>query len=605
MDTLDLKCISPLDRGPNFPFGEHEDISNGEIKKEMLQSPNPYANDVLVEDDQIGTLGHSDQNTKEDGQTEPTGINGILEADQDGQQDSDEDVALTKKSFNVFVREICKDRLDTRIPITMQPGEAIQLIVDSCLDKFPNCPPEVARKRVRVFLKNCRKNEKKRTGSRKNHDEDGKPAKKKKKKEKSLPQSPWAVLSLSEFLQYRCPSCIFFCKEESLFLDHAYEYHKESVLYLCTLTTLVDYVGLEPDNFDNDFPWNADEMASNDLKDEDETSVKADDMTPTEKPQLENLPEEFKPDVKCKEELKESENDDVNPGSPKDEVESLDGDGQVELSHQCQSCPKVLSSQIKLKKHMASAHGVKPDLKCPKCELTFGSQGKLNQHRLRIHHEGAKTFQCDQCSSSFIEKYRLTRHVESVHSSVHNYVCDKCPKTFKAANKLKRHVLSFHDQVRRHLCDQCDKSFFAMYELRAHKAYKHENVKNYQCDKCPNTYSTSTGLKRHCASVHGEGIQCPKCDRRVPNQWDLYRHIAQSHEGVRKHKCQKCTKAFILPKDLERHITSIHDGIKAEVCDICHKAFALKGNLVAHKKKVHKDSTATYSSVQTCTEKNN
>jgi len=517
----------------------------------------------------------------------------------------------------VFVRSICKDRLNTQIPITMQPPEEIQKIVDSCLDKFPRCRPQVARKRVRVFLKNCRKNEKdkKRKGLRKSHDQNGKPAKKKRKKEgKSLPPSPWAVLSLNEFLQYKCPSCLFVCKEESQFLDHAYEHHKESVVYLCTLTTVVDYVGgLDQDNFDEDFNWNDNDISNTDLKDEAEDSQSGVDVSvPNDKALPHEDQEEFKPDVKCEVELNvpsvgandgEEAPAQKESHSPKDE--NNDSDDSVESSrHRCQSCPKSFSSETKLKKHLASSHGVKPEpVQCPKCELTFASQGKLNQHKLRVHHEGAKTFQCDQCSSSFIEKYRLTRHIESVHSSVHNYVCDKCPKTFKAANKLKRHVLSFHDQVRRHLCDQCDKSFFAMYELRAHKAYKHENVRNYQCDKCPNTYSTSTGLKRHCASVHGEGIQCPKCDRRVPNQWDLYRHIAQSHEGVRKHKCQKCTKAFILPKDLERHITSIHEGVKDQVCDICHKGFALKGNLVAHKKKVHKDNTATYSSVQTGTEK--
>ena len=77
------------------------------------------------------------------------------------------------------------------------------------------------------------------------------------KDEGQLPPSPWAVLSMNDFLHYKCPSCDYICKEESLFIEHAYEHHKESVVYLCTLTT-VDYIShdYQDCNYDDDFAWN-------------------------------------------------------------------------------------------------------------------------------------------------------------------------------------------------------------------------------------------------------------------------------------------------------------------------------------------------------------
>ena len=80
---------------------------------------------------------------------------------------------------------------------------------------------------------------------------------KKKKLKRELPPSPpspWAVGSLTEFLHFKCPICDFTCKEESAFLQHAYQFHKESVVYLCSLTIEDpgNVVLEDPDFFDND-----------------------------------------------------------------------------------------------------------------------------------------------------------------------------------------------------------------------------------------------------------------------------------------------------------------------------------------------------------------
>ncbi|KAK9883984.1 hypothetical protein WA026_004920 [Henosepilachna vigintioctopunctata] len=61
------------------------------------------------------------------------------------------------KAFNMFVRLFVDENLDRIVPISKQPKEKIQAIIDSCTRQFPEFS-ERARKRIRTYLKSCRRN---------------------------------------------------------------------------------------------------------------------------------------------------------------------------------------------------------------------------------------------------------------------------------------------------------------------------------------------------------------------------------------------------------------------------------------------------------------
>lgn len=73
--------------------------------------------------------------------------------------------------FQMFVRLFVDENLDRMVPISKQPKEKIQAIIDSCTRQFPEFA-ERARKRIRTYLKSCRRNKKARD-----------------------PNSPWDVVS--------------------------------------------------------------------------------------------------------------------------------------------------------------------------------------------------------------------------------------------------------------------------------------------------------------------------------------------------------------------------------------------------------------------------
>lgn len=72
----------------------------------------------------------------------------------------------------MFVRLFVDENLDRMVPISKQPKEKIQAIIDSCTRQFPEFA-ERARKRIRTYLKSCRRNKRARD-----------------------PNSPWDVVSV-------------------------------------------------------------------------------------------------------------------------------------------------------------------------------------------------------------------------------------------------------------------------------------------------------------------------------------------------------------------------------------------------------------------------
>ena len=61
----------------------------------------------------------------------------------------------------MFVRLFVDENLDRIVPISKQPKEKIQAIIDSCTRQFPEFA-ERARKRIRTYLKSCRRNKRSR-----------------------------------------------------------------------------------------------------------------------------------------------------------------------------------------------------------------------------------------------------------------------------------------------------------------------------------------------------------------------------------------------------------------------------------------------------------
>ncbi|XP_064624479.1 nucleolar protein 4-like isoform X2 [Lineus longissimus] len=83
--------------------------------------------------------------------------------DDDDNDDDDDDKMPSKdydperlKAFNMFVRLFVDENLDRVVPISKQPKDKIQAILEACHRQFPEFQ-ERSRKRIRTYLKSCRR----------------------------------------------------------------------------------------------------------------------------------------------------------------------------------------------------------------------------------------------------------------------------------------------------------------------------------------------------------------------------------------------------------------------------------------------------------------
>merc|ERR1719158_1953369 len=108
----------------------------------------PGRSDLSREDSNLGDDASStgnkdddDDDDEDDANENGTGFNGDPER---------------LKAFNMFVRLFVDENLDRHVPISKQPKEKIQAIIDSCTRQFPEYA-ERPRKRIRTYLKSCRR----------------------------------------------------------------------------------------------------------------------------------------------------------------------------------------------------------------------------------------------------------------------------------------------------------------------------------------------------------------------------------------------------------------------------------------------------------------
>jgi len=93
------------------------------------------------------------------------------------------------------------------------------------------------------------------------------------------------------------------------------------------------------------------------------------------------------------------------------------------------------------------------------------------------------TFDCDQCSATYKQKYNLKIHRDAVHLKIKPYY-----------------------KIRRFECDQCQEQFYRRRELKKHYDNVHFNTQRVQCHSCSAIFTTKNSLKIHIQKVHKEEI---------------------------------------------------------------------------------------------------
>ncbi|XP_055849204.1 nucleolar protein 4-like isoform X2 [Episyrphus balteatus] len=167
-DKLKLMLLAWNYQNSNAVRNGTEGPDLGVVGGLWAQYQNALAQNVTKMESSISPIPRAEESSPMETQDE-TNSSGQKDEDEGSEDDSDDKLDTQAhdperlKAFNMFVRLFVDENLDRIIPISKQPKEKIQAIIDSCARQFPEFS-ERSRKRIRTYLKSCRRNKKAREG---------------------------------------------------------------------------------------------------------------------------------------------------------------------------------------------------------------------------------------------------------------------------------------------------------------------------------------------------------------------------------------------------------------------------------------------------------
>lgn len=244
----------------------------------------------------------------------------------------------------------------------------------------------------------------------------------------------------------------------------------------------------------------------------------------------------------------------------------------------------ILTTAVKKENSVAENEVDKStNFSCSKCNSVFATASELLHHHCNVadkpksSHQKIKlnkskfkikghSFRCYFCDEVFTIKWKLTKHLQTYHSSERKFVCVICGRAFKQSHHLREHVTS-HTGERNYNCDICDKSFQRKSSQQRHMK-SHNAIPGEKAKKCP--------------------FLCTICGKRFPYSNGAQRHM-RTHSGDKRFQCKICEKRFNQTTHLKVHLTT-HTGEKLYVCVECGDSFKVNATLQKHMKKHQKKS---------------
>ena len=181
---------------------------------------------------------------------------------------------------------------------------------------------------------------------------------------------------------------------------------------------------------------------------------------------------------------------------------------------ECPTCEKIIERRRDLNIHFEEEHtkntGAKTDeLLCLEC-LKSSTRRWIKSHYMAVHSGKEKKFLCNLCGFRSRLNSNLRKHIASIHglspdlsTKLSGYICDQCGNTYPSFQILKIHINHHHTNGRIHPCNECSKEFYTLKALMVHKVCVHLNIRPFKCRSCSYTSGTMSGIFKHYPRLHG------------------------------------------------------------------------------------------------------
>ena len=172
---------------------------------------------------------------------------------------------------------------------------------------------------------------------------------------------------------------------------------------------------------------------------------------------------------------------------------------------------------------------VEPQTSCSECSLHFPTGVDLKKHIDLAHRgrQGGKRYQCLQCAAEFDDIKSHKIHVDA-HALEKPFKCSKCGLHLTNASGLKRHIRRVHDKSGPTFdCQECSKTFFEKFDLQRHMKV-HSTPKCEKCGKNKSNKEKKTHVCKIPESERDPSLKCTVCgvflDNKVKWGFHMWKH---------------------------------------------------------------------------------
>ena len=368
-------------------------------------------------------------------------------------------------------------------------------------------------------------------------------------------ENPWNIQSIYELQHFNCPSCVFKNHSKQEFINHAYEFHSESIDYLKKIA--------DDSLKDVSCPWNV------------QNKEKVGYVEHLNNPNFDNSYEN-----NCEKSTLDEPTEDENPADNSNfniqinEIRTVDPFENITRSEE-----SVQNTESENLFNIEVLNNIKTE------EFV---ENPINNCSNTEPESSTKPSNKNLLDTEILKNIKTEEYYFNDHNYDHNEIQkDLLSNESNRINMVKKSVKSQNYEMKDHQ-DDYEPDYEPEYEMEESNDEEfideesnadeyiidsneivYEEVQNdSKCGFCDKTFVCLANLQRHIKEIHS----CERCDKVFKQKHDLKNHVKLVHKGEKNHRCDKCGKSFGRIEGLKLHITAVHEGVKNQ-CKICGKTF--------------------------------
>lgn len=108
------------------------------------------------------------------------------------------------------------------------------------------------------------------------------------------------------------------------------------------------------------------------------------------------------------------------------------------IMYKCELCQAKKSSKADLYNHVKEEHGDHPNVRCAirDCTQILRCKADLDRH-VRDHRQNSQLHICKFCAELVTSKFKLKRHLKSIHAQESKFLCFLCLKPLASFEDLR------------------------------------------------------------------------------------------------------------------------------------------------------------------------